>query len=77
MNKQDYDLFTKALGKHLRQLRKAKGLSMEQLAYKSEMEYRQIGRIERGEGSATVVTLLRLAEALEVDVKELFDFSMR
>lgn len=75
MNKPNYDLFTKALGKHLRQIRKEKGLSMEQLAYKAEMEYRQLGRIERGEGSATVVTLLRLAEALEVDIKELFEFS--
>ncbi len=74
MNKQDYDLFTKALGKHLRKIRKDKGLSMEQLAYKAEMEYRQIGRIERGEVNATVVTLFRIAEGLDVDIKELFNY---
>jgi len=75
VNKHDHHLFTKALGKHLRHIRKEKGLSMEQLAYKAEMEYRQLGRIERGEVSATVVTLLRLAEALEVDIKEFFNFN--
>jgi transcriptional regulator with XRE-family HTH domain len=45
---------------------------MEELAFEAEMEYRQLGRIERGETNATIITLLRLAQVLEVDITEFF-----
>lgn len=40
-------------------------MTMEQLAAEAEIEYRQLGRIERGEINTTVISLLRLAEALQ------------
>ena len=61
-------------GKNLRKIRKSKGLSMEMLSYAAEMEYSQISRIELGKINTTISTLKQLADALEVEPKELLDF---
>jgi transcriptional regulator with XRE-family HTH domain len=45
---------------------------MENLAHDAEMEYRQLGRIERGEINTSVISLLKICEALEVNMDELF-----
>lgn len=63
-----------AFGQRLRELRKSKGLSQEQLAWKAELELSQISRIERGVISAGLSQVFRIAEALEIHVRELFDF---
>jgi transcriptional regulator with XRE-family HTH domain len=69
-----YDIYLKKFGNNLRDIRKAKGLSMESVANEAEIEYRQLGRIERGEVNTTIISLLRIAEILKVDMKVLFDF---
>jgi transcriptional regulator with XRE-family HTH domain len=67
--------FLKAFGKNVRRMRKEKGLTMEALAYESEMEIRQLGRIENGEINTTISTAYILATALGVGMEELFKFS--
>ncbi|HAD11368.1 MAG TPA: transcriptional regulator [Saprospirales bacterium] len=64
----------KAFGKHLRTLRKARGLSQEQLAWKADSELSQISRMERGIINAGLSQLFKIAEALDIHPKELFDF---
>lgn len=64
------------LGKNIRAIRKKNGLTMEALSYKADIEYRLIGRIERGEGNTTVISLLKIADALNVDVLDFFNFSI-
>jgi ribosome-binding protein aMBF1 (putative translation factor) len=61
-------------GRRLRQLRKRKGWTQEKLAEKSEMSIDQIGHLERG-NATTFDTLKKLAPALDIEVKDLFDFS--
>ena len=39
------------------------------------MNFNYIGQIERGEANVTIRTMRVLADALDVDLKELFDFS--
>ncbi len=73
MDNNRYDNFLKEFGMHLRNIRKEKGLSMEAVAYKAEIEYRQLGRIERGEVNTTLISLLRIAEALEVELSSFFN----
>ena len=68
-----YDIYLKKLGNNLRKIRKEKGYTMEGLAHEAEIEYRQLGRIERGEINTTVVSLLRICEALEIELKQLFN----
>lgn len=69
----EYDDYLKQLGQNLRDNRKKKGLTMEDLAHEAEIEYRQLGRIERGEVNTSVISLLRLCEALKIEMKDLFD----
>lgn len=64
-----------AFGKNLRKTRKARNLSMEQLAHLCNVEYSQISRIELGQINTTLNTIKMLADALEIHPKELLDFS--
>ncbi|RSK38441.1 helix-turn-helix domain-containing protein [Hymenobacter perfusus] len=62
-------------GLRLRQVRKAKGYTQESLAAAAELEFSQIGRIERGVINTSLSTVFVLARTLQIDVRELFDFS--
>ena len=66
--------FLLAFGKNLRKLRKTKELSQEALAHKVRTAPSQIGRIERGEINPTVSTVKALANALEIQIQDLFLF---
>ena len=58
----------------MREIRKAKGITQEQLQYSTGFDLRQIGRIERGEVSTNLSHVFRIAECLDVPVHELFLF---
>ena len=68
------DKFLLLLGKRIKQLRKAKGLSQLELAVRMENHSEQVGRIERGKHNVTVCTLRQIADALDITLKELFTF---
>ena len=61
-------------GERLRFLRKSKGISMEKLAALTDFEYSQISRIELGQINTSLDAIFKLAKALNIDIKELFDF---
>ena len=64
-------------GEHLRELRAAAGLSQEALAEKAALHRNYIGHIERGEKTASLDVLVRLAAAFDLSLPELlvkFDF---
>ena len=60
------------VGANIRQLRKARGLSQEDLAGEADLAMRHLGRIERGQGNPTVEVLGKLAAVLGVHPRELF-----
>ncbi|RPD44351.1 XRE family transcriptional regulator [Hymenobacter sediminis] len=62
-------------GQRLRQVRQSKGFTQESLAAAAELEFSQIGRIERGVINTSLSTVFVIARTLQVDVRELFDFS--
>lgn len=66
--------FVIQFGHNLRLIRRSKGLSMELLAFKADLDYSQIGKIERGIVNTTISTSNKIAKALEIPVKDLFDF---
>ena len=45
---------------------------MEAVANEAEIEYRQLGRIERGEVNPTIISLLKIATVLEINVGDFF-----
>lgn len=69
----DEDIICK-LGSCIRALRINKGFSQEELSYKAELDISQIGRIERGKVNTSVSVLYKIAVALDVSLKDLFDF---
>jgi transcriptional regulator with XRE-family HTH domain len=66
--------FIKKFGKHLSEMRKERKLSQEELAFKCELEYSQISRIERGIINTSISNLYKIAKALDIEPKELLDF---
>lgn len=66
----------KAFGKHLKSIRIAKGLSQERLSILANIPLSQMGRIERGEVNTTISSIYALADALNINAKELFEFNV-
>lgn len=62
------------VGKRIRDIRKSKSLSQEQLGEKSGFHFTYIGGLERGERNISLSNLAKIAEALEVDIRDLFNF---
>lgn len=59
------------VGRNLKQLRQAKGLSQEELAFASDLHRTYISGVERGVRNPTVVILKRLADALGAEPAQL------
>lgn len=66
--------FLKKFGAQIRRLRKEKGMTQADLVFEAKVHGNLIGRIERGERAANILQLQKIAMALEISVKELFDF---
>jgi len=62
----------KKLGQRIRVLRKTKGLTQEKLGEKAELSYKFIGEIERGQVNPSLDTLSAIANALGVNIVDLF-----
>ena len=62
-------------GLHLKELRKIKKLSQEQLAEKAALHPTFIGSVERGTKSPTLDSIGKIAQALQISIKDLFSFS--
>ena len=64
----------KSFGKRLRVLRDIKGYTQEELSELVDLEYQTISRIETGTYFTSYDTLEKLAKALDVPIKELFNY---
>ncbi|MDP1745950.1 MAG: helix-turn-helix transcriptional regulator [Bacteroidota bacterium] len=71
MNGPEYLLL---IGKNITKIRKLKGLTIAELGYRCDIEKSNLIPIEKGRINVTSLTLLKIAQALEVDVKEFFEF---
>lgn len=67
------DARVKAFGLRVRYFRKRLGLSQDDLAEKADLHRTYVGAIERGERNISLLNILRLADALQVAAKKLFD----
>lgn len=71
LSKNRQDPLLLALGEAIRRIRLEKGISQEKLALLAEVDRSYVGRVERGDNNVAVLTLARLAKALEVSMKDL------
>ena len=60
------------IGKRLRELRNARGLSQEKFAYECELDRTYIASIEQGKRNVSIVNIEKIANALDMSVYELF-----
>lgn len=62
------------LGRRIRTIRKDKGWTQEELGAKADTSYKFIGEIERGQQNPSFDILVKVADALDVELFELFRF---
>jgi transcriptional regulator with XRE-family HTH domain len=60
-------------GNRVRELRKLKNLSQEELAFRANVHRTYIGMIERAEKNITLLNIEKMANALEVSINDLFN----
>lgn len=65
------DSILATVGAQVRRLRKARRLTQAELAQTIDINPNLLGRIERGEQNATILTLARIATGLDVGLAEL------
>jgi transcriptional regulator with XRE-family HTH domain len=61
-------------GEKVRAFRKEKGISQEELAFRSSLQRSYIGMIERGEKNITLINIEKIAKGLEIDAYKLLQF---
>jgi transcriptional regulator with XRE-family HTH domain len=61
-----------AFGERVRELRKQKNFSQEDLGLACALDRTYIGGVERGERNISLLNIVRIAEALDVEPGELF-----
>lgn len=63
------------LGSRIKELRKLRGLSQEKLSEKINIDPKHLSRIEVGRGFPSLDTLERIANVLNVELKDFFEFA--
>ena len=68
------DKILSRFAKHLTSLREGQGISIRELASRSNLEYSQVQRIEKGKVNFAYTTLLALADGLNMAPSELLNY---
>jgi transcriptional regulator with XRE-family HTH domain len=63
---------SKIIGERIRNFRKEKGMSQEELANIANLHATYIGQLERGEKNATLESIEKVVNALEISLEDLF-----
>jgi transcriptional regulator with XRE-family HTH domain len=59
------------VGTNIRRIRQTRGLTQEELAFRSEIDLTYLGGIERGRRNPSLLVMARIAEALSVRLTDL------
>ncbi len=62
------------VGSRIRYLRQQMGLSQEKFALKADIDRTYLAGIESGKRNATIVSIEKIVKALEVSMKDFWDF---
>ncbi len=72
MDEAQQDRVKKRFGARLHELRKARDMSQEELAFAADLDRSYLSAIERGKRNLSLVNIHRIADALQVGAEELF-----
>ena len=76
MKKIEHKHFLINLGKNLKALRLSANFTQEQLGNEIGVEISQISRIERGLIGTSVATFFDISKAMNIPLKDFFDFNL-
>lgn len=72
--KREVPQFCIELGKHLRKLRKEKNVSIEEIAFKADIDAQNLRKYELGKQEMKISMLKRIADAFSIHPSELLKF---
>jgi len=65
--------YSKLIGNRIRKIRTEKNITIENLAFEADMEYKQLSRIELGEINTTLYQIYKISIALNISESEILD----
>ena len=68
----DMENARKELGNRIREIRKIKGLTQEELGEMANLSYKYVGELERGKVNVSLDSLVRISQALDIHIGDLF-----
>ncbi len=71
LTKHRQDPLLVSVGETIRRIRLSKNISQEELALLAEVDRSYVGQIERGDSNVAMLTLSRLARALDISLSKL------
>jgi len=63
----------KRIGLKIREVRESQNLSLQEFADKLDIEYNNLIRIEKGRTNATIGTLYKICQTLNIKLKDMVD----
>ncbi len=72
-DKHDKDMVVKLIGERIRKLRIDNHLTLETLAFKADMDYTQLSRIELGKINTSLFQIHKIAIALQVTTSDILN----
>ena len=73
----DEQTIYKSIGLRIKHFREARGLTQEKLAEKTGLSLDFIGKIEVNINETGLKSIIKIANALDVHIKEIFDFDIK
>ena len=64
----------KSFGENLKNVRVKQKMTQEELAYSAGIAVSSVGRMETGNLNTTICTVVKMADAMGIDKKQLLDF---
>ena len=71
----NYDDLAYRISQKIKSLRKEQGLTVQELAYRCDIERSNLSRIEAGRSNLTLKTMCIICNALKIKLKDLIDVS--
>ncbi|MBR4844292.1 MAG: helix-turn-helix transcriptional regulator [Alistipes sp.] len=68
-----YEEIIRSIAKKIKEIRQAKGLSVQEVAYRCDIERSNLSRLEAGKTNMTIKTLCIICTALNIKLSDLIE----
>ncbi|MBO7311355.1 MAG: helix-turn-helix transcriptional regulator [Alistipes sp.] len=68
-----YEEIIRSIAKKIKEIRQSKGLSVQEVAYRCDIERSNLSRLEAGKTNMTIKTLCIICTALNIKLSDLID----